>query len=393
MAYKYYIPVILLLILSSCRYGNKSSEKSDYITLKMQGDINNLLQLDSLFSHIKAVPLETKDNCLISEIVKIIYRDDLIFIKDFNHKLLVFDTEGKFKYEVGKKGRGPGEVFWLHDFDVVGKFIYILDYRKIHKYSLDGTFLGSLSFKFERTDKFYSNPLQFVVKSDSGYFIWEGSLSINEKSGTQGYAMYEMSNNGSITAGYFPVTYTYAGNLNQFKRFNDVILLDPVFGSNTIYSIDKKGVKKRYYLDFGAKTSKVSLPNEFTTSMAFKQEISDKYYHSISNFVETDNWLYFRFASKNQGCNAFYSKKLQKSFISKTWPIPSGKIAPILYLTNRDEDLVGFIYPKVLIEELSKCRQIDNKNLSEEIKYLMQKLENIADTDNPILFICSLKKY
>ena len=62
-------------------------------------------QLDS----IKIVKLATDTNCLLGGIIKVIIEDSLIFIRDANEKLFVFDLNGKFRNMIGVMGNGPLE--------------------------------------------------------------------------------------------------------------------------------------------------------------------------------------------------------------------------------------------------------------------------------------------
>lgn len=390
-----YIPAFFLFGCTISKNDSDKINQSNRIDLKMTVDISKLLQIDSIFSNVKAIPLETNYKCLFTEVVKAAFYSDRIFLQDRSGKLFVFSPEGIFINEIGKQGRGPGEVLELRDFDLdKDGNIYILDYQKIHKYSFEGEFLNTIPLQFLWTTKLYSNPFQFVLKNDSLFYLWGGSFDIEENRKGKSFAMFETTKSGPIKAKYFPVTYTFASNSNQFKRFNDQILLDPIFGNYVIYSIDNNnGVSERYKIDFGDNVSSVSLPKEFTTSRAFKDEIYNRYFHSIGNVTETVDWLYFMFQSKMKILNAFYSKKLHKSFVSTGWPLPSGRIAPIFFLGNHANDLIGFMNTKEVIEIVNKCKTLDYSNLPSTEKQIIKRLANIKETDNPIMFVCTFKVY
>lgn len=82
------------------------------------------LQLISLNQNITEIPceevhpsidsctyivLETNDNCLMSDIRDLRFRDDRFFMLDENDHVFVFDKSGKFLNSIGRKGKGPGE--------------------------------------------------------------------------------------------------------------------------------------------------------------------------------------------------------------------------------------------------------------------------------------------
>ena len=213
--------IVLSYFLYSCGNGKKETDESEIIsnnriTLKINGDINNLLQIDSIFTDIKTIPLETKDECMIEEIVKAIFYDNKLFLQDNMKRLLVFNTNGKFLYEIGKIGRGPGEFLDIRDFDIDKEGnIYIHSYLKILKYKNDGTFLKRFSYRFAPTDEFYCIPFQFAVKSNGNFYIWGGSSGIEYLPDKKFFAMYEMTKDGVIINKYFPVKYNIAGNYHQ----------------------------------------------------------------------------------------------------------------------------------------------------------------------------------
>ncbi len=394
------IELLIIYLLSFCTISchNHKKEESEIdqtecVSLKIRGDLNKLLQVDSIFSEIKVIPLETNNNCLITEIVKIDFFGDLLFVHDAKNKLFVFDTEGRFMYEVGKQGRGPGEVLDLRDFDIdLNGNIYILDFQKIHIFKIDGTFINKIPISSSFAKDQYLIPLQIIQLYGGNFFIGNAS-GVNINSDVERYSLYELTRDGVFINKYLPINYMYASNLNQFKRYKNIILLDPSFGSNIIYSIGKSGLKPRYNIDFGNKTYKKPLPEKFTTSTSFKNDIYENYFHSIRNFIETDQWIYFMFQVKMYGYNVFFSKKLNRSFISKTWPIPSGRVAPVRFLNSYKNNIFGIIGAKEFIEELNNCSQIDQMNLPHPEKQMIERFKTVKETDNPILFQCNFLEY
>jgi len=162
---------ILIYSLFSCiNNKNETTESSEIIknnrlNLKINGGLDNLLQVDSIFKDIEAIPLETRNECLITSITKALFYKDKILLHDNAARLLVFNINGKFLYEIGKQGRGPGEFSELRDFDLdKDGNVYILDYLKIHKYKIDGAYIKSFSFHYSLE---LCYPLQFAVINDN----------------------------------------------------------------------------------------------------------------------------------------------------------------------------------------------------------------------------------
>ena len=56
--------------------------------------------------------------------------------KNNRQQLLVFGMDGKFKYQIGDQGKGPGEFLEINDFIIDKNNIELLDFKKILTYSL-----------------------------------------------------------------------------------------------------------------------------------------------------------------------------------------------------------------------------------------------------------------
>ncbi|MBS6237806.1 MAG: 6-bladed beta-propeller [Bacteroides sp.] len=86
--------------------------------------------------------LDINQNSDVSEVNKMIIKNDLIFIGDFHAgKIVVYDIRGKFKFVIDKKGRGPQEYLELRSFTVDDQNIYTLDnYR--HRMNIYDCYTG-----------------------------------------------------------------------------------------------------------------------------------------------------------------------------------------------------------------------------------------------------------
>lgn len=86
-------------------------------------DLSEILQ-DS----IEIIPLETTEQCLISEIKQIELYKDKIYVSDKgNAKIFVFTATGHYLNSLGKQGMGPGEYSRLGNFTFKSDSILIQD--------------------------------------------------------------------------------------------------------------------------------------------------------------------------------------------------------------------------------------------------------------------------
>lgn len=391
-----YLCVIIIALVFACT--SKNSEiitnesyinKKDYKTLFVPEHFDNLLQIDSIFDFIEAIPLETNKQCLISSVSKVYVYDNLIFIQNQNDNLYVFSSSGSFIRQISNKGKGPGEFFSVRDFDIDkdGK-IYLLDFLKILEFSNDGNFLTKYQFEFSPNDLIQCNPLQFSLCGKDAFYIWGGSFSIKSNKNKNLFLLYKINTKGEIKERYFPLMRKEANNLNQFGKFSNHYNLTPWYGNNMIYKVADDGVCAKYYVDFGKYTMKEIVPEDFNSLSDFKAEMDQKYANSIRNIIETDDWLYFMFSYKGYMKNVYHSKTINKTFVSAPFPRVKNRIMPWMINTSDGENFISLIEPRVLLEDLERI----DPTTDEYIKW-NKILSNLTINDNPVILKCKMKKY
>ena len=112
----------------------------EIINLKLE-DADNA----PVFSEYSYISLETNDDALLENIVKVELLDDDIFIlSSYGGNIYHFTSSGKFVRK-WLRGNGPGELIFPTDFfvDSNKKEIIVLDlYRTLKRYSFAGDFLA-----------------------------------------------------------------------------------------------------------------------------------------------------------------------------------------------------------------------------------------------------------
>ena len=142
-----------LIVLSAC---NKN-EETDLITIPVDIYQDNPLPLSEISENIKAIELETTDECLIGEGVRrVLISDDHVIILDQprmgNPNIFLFNGSGKFIRRIGQAGQGPGE-YGNYISDIVADFedkeIYVQSYKKLIKYDFEGNFIKEINIILE----------------------------------------------------------------------------------------------------------------------------------------------------------------------------------------------------------------------------------------------------
>lgn len=127
------------IFLIACNSGDKNSV-SYYI------DVQNTEPITDVFENWQAVPLETKDSVLITDIDKIEVNDDYFFILDrLVATIFQFDKNGNFVNKIERQGEGPEEYLEISDFKWFENFVYVLSSvnHTIYKYDMTGSFVKS----------------------------------------------------------------------------------------------------------------------------------------------------------------------------------------------------------------------------------------------------------
>jgi hypothetical protein len=171
--------------------------QSDAITkikIDPEKDKEKKLLLSEIASDVSYIKLETKPECLISEISQVLIDDDLVFILHRGQAptesgIMVFNKNGGFVNQFGRFGRGPGEFASLIDFslDKENNLLYMLDSMgKLLVFDYKGNFIRSIKLDFKPTCFELSHNCLFMVQAWPLYFMNDGyAVTIRDLSNTK----------------------------------------------------------------------------------------------------------------------------------------------------------------------------------------------------------------
>ena len=128
--------ISLVFTFSTCK--NTTTNDNTSVLVKNENKVEES-PLDTMFSLVKFIKLETIEQSLIKDISKIRKVNGKYFISSNYQELLVFLEDGSFSHKINKIGNGPGEYSMLADFDVLSNNnILVLDAKKIVVYDENG---------------------------------------------------------------------------------------------------------------------------------------------------------------------------------------------------------------------------------------------------------------
>ena len=117
---------VLIFLLGSC------SSKNHEIPIIDPGYIvNRTIFISEIATEIDYIPLSNE--ILFGGLVSIELTDSLVFITPINEGLLVYDLNGNYRRQIGKRGRGPGEYRSATKFtlDKKNEIVYVLELTQI----------------------------------------------------------------------------------------------------------------------------------------------------------------------------------------------------------------------------------------------------------------------
>ena len=279
--------ILFILLVQSC-----SNQDYDIENIPIIIDMDSVKSKSLKFSHIKYIPLETLEGCLIGSANKVLIKDNKIYVADFTNAmaLFVFDIHGNFIFKISRMGQGPGEYISFDDFDIqINGDIYIFDMlsKKFLIFNSEGKFQKNID-----VDCYF---LSFCVVDNKMYWA----------------KLYESGKMFSNLAIYNMTDKNVKLLLNDKKKLHDLGLMNfssyyfyyspesniyysPKF-SEIIYSLDEDGIHPA----IGIKNLNIPTLSKINEWMQEKDIImrsnriieDNKYFIENAHIYETDNYI------------------------------------------------------------------------------------------------------
>lgn len=342
-------------------------------------DVSNLFTDD-----LEAIPLETTEECLISDMLKVQFTDDFIYVSDqIAQCVFQFSKSGGFIKSIGRRGESPSEYSSLGDFIANDEYLYIQDLygNKILRYSLNADSVEVIPLGDIGIDEMIDFGTHLYCISnyrnykDRCFNLYKLDLSTRKMEGV-------------ISADAKVAEKHSAWGLNRYAAKNEesALLIYPL--NDTIYTITKDSVFPQMIIRF----SERSLP-EHTRYQNAMETIgqSSEYILGMDNIRNSAKYIFFEYGDRGIQKNAIINKETFSYETADRLVLEKyGK----LYLTSFeicDNDFyiiqsVDF-YKRLWTEIYSK-----ESFRNEEHRNLFEKLFNgLRDDDNPIIFKLHMK--
>jgi hypothetical protein len=369
------ICLIIPIITFNCsNNSNMYNDKGKLINIKPNENIDYVL-MSSIADSVSYIKLETTEECLISQITKIIYfKTNYYIIDSRQNEILCFSSDGRFRNRFNKFGKGPGEYIKIEDAFINRKTesleVFDKGQRKILIYDLNYNFIREIKLELVRD----------IIPIENGNYL---CYNYNDDSKYTRTGLWEIDSNGKFTNHYFKsdkyykiltdwnVFYYYDNNIRVFARQN-----------NNIYNICNDTVSNLYMYGF---------PDYRTITDIKVGKISDEDidFFNIS-CLESSNWLISEWGvtATNKVLTTFYNKNTDELVSA------SGLVNDIDFIIGDITVPTNFTKNKIIknISSVNFLKQI--KEIANQVVVapdLLQISKKMKPDDNPVLQIIYLK--
>jgi len=384
--------LFFILIQISC------TDKQPAKTIRIHEKSNETVRYSQVFRSAEFVKLETRQECLVSNIATLKVDDDRIFVFDvWLGIVFIFSQDGHFIDKIGKKGKGPGEMITPRGFtlDKLNKQIEILDAsgKKMLIFDYNGNYI--------KTNKsVYVLGFEKLTNSDYIGYSYNYSFANQEKSISSVLAIF--NSDGQFIKEFkdittMPPSLGFVTHSNLFLDKNNNAYIIPIF-ENSLFRVDPSfNIERIYEFVFDTNIPKGILEEPANYIFAKKLYSGNKYPYMIEDVYVVNDNVNFTFTYNRQNYHTFWKLNTNNAITVETRNF-NNDLALVESLGFRGTFSEGIIdvveaidfidiYTKAIEEdkELSVIQPASMKNT------LTTLVKAISPNDNPILIFYTYK--
>jgi hypothetical protein len=407
--YKYFIIGLIIVFLIGCNRQKSVEQNRDYITVSVNPKkALKSINMSEIFSEIEYIPLENVDKHMIGWVHRLIaYKNRFYIFDESTQSVFCFQQDGKFLFELNRKGTGPGEYVKLMNIGIDHDNDHLLlccgKIKRMHVYDLEGNYINSKSYESENI---WANDFLYI---GNDYVAFYGCYTTNaqySKNGMTPNLLIAGTDDYKVkhTDIFFPSEIDMSavvGNRSHFSSYQNGTVSVLAEYNDTVFYISEGKVEPAYYIDFGdmkKDESFYSFLKRPTTVLGTVPEYEKT--HNICNMttlVETKTDMFFIYHHKFIHHFAFYNKETEQIIdvyndFSKNNGDPfhndidGGPFA--CPLSTDSESFFGVIEPYDILELKESIRASTAVGKDK----LLKILDGMSEFDNPIIVKMKMKK-
>lgn len=378
--------LILPFLLGGC---NSSSEKSasnkDLVEIVINPEEDNdFLDLsDVLSDSIEIVPLETTEECLMSNVRQIeLYKDKIYVLDERESKVYVFSTSGCYLHSIGRKGRGPGEYSILSCFTIMEDSMIIQDQysHKFVVYDLNGNSCREIPYGAYHLEIMSFDNIAYLISN-----YWQSSygninlfkFDFNTSSVISSEISFAEKEKAKVGYGLIRYSSRYVDEATLIYPLND-----------TIYTLKKDVVYPSYVIRFTARNLPENL--DVDSDELFRYVRKNRYLKGLDYLQNAKDYL-LGYYLENSVKYFLYDKKNASVRIGKWLRIGllGNMFVHYFYTTANGELYIIQDSGMFSTNWKSMGTYCTNSYYREKIDSIVSK---IGDDSNPILIKCKFRE-
>lgn len=354
------------------------------------------LKIENITDSITCIPLETNNECLLSNIYKIeVYDNTFYIIDDKGEAIFIFDSNGKFRSKISHQGRGAEEYFKITDisFDPLSQKLIASDCfsRKIFTYTPDGNLEKIIQMDFDPN---------YITGLGANTFV---HLHSHRKEKLtlpllKNYDLQLLDSTGKITTGAIknqtPLSINISTPRCASRTISGDILYAPIL-TDTIYRITGSGEVYPEYIFQNMTSASKTIKPDFRAKICYNEQnrtllqLSEQgYLFYNGTLFNSPDFLIAEFGLNEKRKRLIYSKRGQKSILYDLENIKGEKMLGRItkYIMVQQNDTYYSAYAPAMLKLITEIEHIPENEIK---KYVPDLDEN----NNPLIFSFKFKEF
>lgn len=381
--------------MTACQSRQNSSSEIPVINVRTTIQREDLISLKNDVQSIEYIPLETKDSCLISNLLNLQISKDFMFIYNGKTgKILQFDKKGKFIRQIAREGNGLGEYGLLSELALDNKKseLFIFQYSgPVLVYSFDGDYLrNDTTMKYAGGMYLFSDgksALKGLTMKPVQQAPWAGALRDNTNTLVVTKSLYP---------GIVDKNALYMKELCFSPSPEGVLLFTPC--NDTVFRINDFGIKPACILQ--RKNTQAYYDGIADINKRRDKTIENGETIGVYDFFESPSYIYMRLYKRddiyiqrfNKKNGELKSCKVPDDYSKSSEAIPGNNV---IGLENNIDGGVPF-WPEYVGYNGTRAQVVNSYAISSlrnkgYLKDAPPEL-NLTEDSNPVIIIYTFKK-
>lgn len=363
---------------------------SEVQTIKIDLSLSPISSFSDLVEEVFYLPLqETNDSKIIRMTDLFIDDEHIVVVDEEGQKLVGFDFQGGYLFDVYKKGKADYQYSFMEDasYDREKNEILVVDTKKYIWYDTEGNMIRSFGSQYDYPHAVI--PLQnsslaiYTEYRNNENSLNPASLNILDSTGELSHRFLSARTDTRISL-----------SLGNYSRFNGRLphILFSRSYSNDIYELSSDSkVSLKYKVDFGTHNfpedyAETVLTNSALTSKEARQlEYDSQWARLFASGLETEDFLFVPFHFQKETFYAYYSNRSDR--LKYYHALDGNDIGGTVAYPMDVKD--GYFISFLSLEEL---RESVRAGLVKDPE-IIREINQITNTHNPVLRFVKLKEF